>query len=84
MTKDELKAEKKLRKKEAKARVKEAKARAREAEARAGEAGARPRETEDGSRARLSRLVREGAFQTVVKVIAGLIVAYLVIRFGLR
>jgi hypothetical protein len=35
-------------------------------------------------RARVMRFVREGIFQTVVKVVAGLIVGYLLIRFGLR
>jgi uncharacterized membrane protein YqiK len=35
-------------------------------------------------RAGLMRFVREGAFQTVVKLVAGLIVGYLLIRFGLR
>jgi hypothetical protein len=29
------------------------------------------------------RFVREGVFQTVVKIIAGLVVGYLLIRFGL-
>jgi hypothetical protein len=42
--------------------------------------------TEDRSslKASVMRFVREGIFQTVVKVIAGLIVGYLLLRFGLR
>ena len=42
--------------------------------------------TEDSSsfKAGVMRFVREGIFQTVVKVIAGLIVGYLLLRFGLR
>jgi hypothetical protein len=42
--------------------------------------------TEDKSslKAGVMRFVREGTFQTVVKVIAGLIVGYLLVRFGLR
>ena len=42
--------------------------------------------TEDKSslKAGVMRFVREGIFQTVVKVIAGLIVGYLLLRFGLR
>lgn len=42
--------------------------------------------TEDRSslKAGVMRFVREGIFQTVVKVIAGLIVGYLLLRFGLR
>ena len=35
-------------------------------------------------RAGLLRFVREGLFQTVVKIVAGLVVGYLLIRFGLR
>ena len=35
-------------------------------------------------RAGLMRFVREGIFQTVVKVIAGLAAGYLLLRFGLR
>ena len=35
-------------------------------------------------KAGVMRFVREGIFQTVVKVIAGLIVGYLLLRFGLR
>jgi hypothetical protein len=35
-------------------------------------------------RAGLMRFVREGVFQTVVKLVAGLIVGYLLIRFGAR
>ena len=35
-------------------------------------------------RAGLMRFVREGIFQTVVKLVAGLIVGYLLIRFGMR
>jgi len=35
-------------------------------------------------RAGLMRFVREGVFQTIVKVVAGLIVGYLLIRFGVR
>jgi len=34
-------------------------------------------------RASMMRFVREGLFQTVVKVIAGLIVGFLLVRFGL-
>jgi hypothetical protein len=42
--------------------------------------------TEDKSslKAGVMRFVREGIFQTVIKVIAGLIVGYLLLRFGLR
>ena len=42
--------------------------------------------TEDKSsfKAGVMRFVREGVFQTVVKVIAGLIVGYLLLRFGLK
>jgi hypothetical protein len=35
-------------------------------------------------RAGLLRFVREGLFQTVVKIIAGLVAGYVLIRFGLR
>lgn len=35
-------------------------------------------------RAAAMRFVREGAFQTVVKILAGLVVGYLLLRFGLR
>jgi hypothetical protein len=35
-------------------------------------------------RAGLMRFVREGIFQTIVKLVAGLIVGYLLIRFGMR
>lgn len=35
-------------------------------------------------RAAAMRFVREGAFQTVIKIVAGLVVGYLLIRFGLR
>ena len=35
-------------------------------------------------RAGIMRFVREGVFQTVVKVIAGLVAGYLLLRFGLR
>lgn len=35
-------------------------------------------------RAGLMRFVREGLFQTTVKIVAGLVVGYLLIRFGLR
>jgi hypothetical protein len=35
-------------------------------------------------RAGLMRFVREGIFQTIVKVAAGLVVGYLLLRFGLR
>lgn len=76
-------SETKARKKEAKARVKLAKARAKAA--RAAATPARPGTRERGAfRAGLVRLVREGVFQTVVKIVAGLVVGYLLIRFGLR
>ena len=41
--------------------------------------------TEDRSafRAGLLRFVREGVFQTIIKIVAGLVVGYLLIRFGL-
>lgn len=35
-------------------------------------------------RAAAMRFVREGAFQTIIKVVAGLVVGYLLLRFGLR
>ena len=35
-------------------------------------------------RAAAMRFVREGAFQTVIKIVAGLVVGYLLLRFGLR
>ena len=35
-------------------------------------------------RAGLMRFVREGVFQAIVKVVAGLVVGYLLLRFGLR
>ena len=35
-------------------------------------------------RAGAMRFVREGFFQTIVKIVAGLVVGYLLIRFGLR
>ena len=35
-------------------------------------------------RAGLMRFVREGVFQTLVKVVAGLVVGYVLLRFGLR
>ena len=35
-------------------------------------------------RASLMRFVREGVFQTIVKIVAGLVVGYLLLRFGLR
>lgn len=42
--------------------------------------------TQDRSsfRAAAMRFVREGAFQTVIKIVAGLVVGYLLLRFGLR
>jgi hypothetical protein len=83
----------KARKKEAKAaakiekaRAKAEKARAEAAEAtsgRAAGAGSAPAE-ESSFRAGLLRFVKEGAFQTIVKIVAGLVVGYLLIRFGLR
>ena len=71
----------KARKKEAKAAVKIEKARAKAAKA---SAGAGDTEGESSYRAGLLRFVKEGAFQTIVKIIAGLVVGYLLIRFGLR
>ncbi len=70
----------KLEKKRAKAEVKRAKA---EAKAMKSEAkyGAK---TDQPAGSPLLRFVREGLFQTIIKVIAGLIVAYLLIRLGLR
>ena len=35
-------------------------------------------------RAAAMRFVREGAFQTIIKIVAGLVVGYLLLRFGLR
>jgi hypothetical protein len=40
-------------------------------------------EEKSAFRAGLLRFVREGIFQTVIKVVAGLVVGYLLIRFGL-
>lgn len=74
--------------KKAKAAAKAAKAAAREAEARAEaramEARAGRVSVEGSAVGGLKRLAREGLFQTVVKIVAGLIVGYLLIRFGLR
>lgn len=70
-----------------KARKKEAKAAAKIEKARAKAAGAgHAAIEEDGSafRTGLLRFVKEGAFQTIVKIVAGLVVGYLLIRFGLR
>ena len=41
-------------------------------------------EDENTLKAGLMRFVREGLFQTIIKVIAGLIVGYLLIQFGLK
>ena len=35
-------------------------------------------------RAAAMRFVREGAFQTLIKIVAGLVVGFLLVRFGLR
>jgi len=35
-------------------------------------------------RAAAMRFVKEGAFQTIIKIVAGLVVGYLLLRFGLR
>jgi hypothetical protein len=35
-------------------------------------------------RAAAMRFVREGAFQTLIKIVAGLVVGYILVRFGLR
>jgi hypothetical protein len=40
-------------------------------------------EEKSAFRAGLLRFVKEGIFQTIVKVVAGLVVGYLLIRFGL-
>lgn len=90
-SKDVAKAEKRRAKTEAKAAKAEAKAAKAEAKRRAKEATpqgngaeAAPATPAPGFRASLVRVVREGLFQTVIKVIAGLIVAYLIYRFGFR
>ena len=41
-------------------------------------------EDENSFRAALMRFVREGIFQTIIKVAAGLIVGYLLLMFGLN
>lgn len=84
----------KARKKEAKAAAKIEKARARAAgaggataERSAPEHSTPEHSTPDvGSsfRAGLLRFMKEGAFQTIVKIVAGLVVGYLLIKFGLR
>jgi len=83
----------KARKKEAKATAKRAKAEGRSAESSSeSAAGVRPapsspeapsvrRTAPSGP---LRSLVGQGLFQLVVKIVAGLIVAYVVIRLGLR
>jgi hypothetical protein len=41
-------------------------------------------EDQNALRAGMMRFVREGVFQTIIKVIAGLIVGYLLLTFGLK
>ena len=85
----------KARKKEAKAAAKIEKARAKAAKARAGAADTEAAEGnttgtdvapvgEGSFKVGLLRFVKEGAFQTIVKIVAGLVVGYLLIKFGLR
>ena len=68
----------KLAKKRAKSELKLAKKRAKAARKGAQQG------TASESRGGIGRLFRESLVQTIIKVVAGLIVAYLVIRFGLR
>ncbi|HYW68775.1 MAG TPA: hypothetical protein VE960_04155 [bacterium] len=99
MSDDGAKARKKEAKAAAKiekARAKAAMARAEAADAEAAREAAEGRTGDSGTtgtdapvgegsfRAGLLRFVKEGAFQTIVKIVAGLVVGYLLIKFGLR
>ncbi|MBD3348011.1 MAG: hypothetical protein GF400_02300 [Candidatus Eisenbacteria bacterium] len=91
--------DKKARKAELKAEKKRAKAEAKRAKSESHTSGsgksgdlASPAESQVGSpvsrgsssRAPLRRLVGQGVFQLVIKIVAGLIVAYVLFRLGMR
>lgn len=79
--------DKKARKAELKAEKKRAKANAKLAKAAAKRETAEDRRSapgEESSGAPFRRLVGQGVFQLIVKIIAGLVVAYVLIRLGMR